>query len=289
MKLSIKKVITKIHTYLALLFMIPLIILGVTGAILTFEDEIEAIFDKNAVVYDENKSFISVDEAINAAKKDYPNHQVTFIIVPNIDTNYIKYRLFMNDPTKKGRKGRKRMMMNPYTGEELGAGERTFIQEFFSVTLGIHRRLLISGWGKYVMAVSTIGLFILALSGIVISLPKRNIFSKKSLKSMFTMKWNRKQPMVNNYYLHKIAGMYLSLVILVIAFTGFSFTFGREYIFPAIAKITFSKPAPKPIKVAVLDTKAPMSDIIENVEKRYGDDQIRYIRMPRKADNVISF
>ena len=95
--------------------------------------------------------------------------------------------------------------------------------------------------------------------------------------------------LVFHYNLHKVMGIYLFLILILIAFTGINFTWGRNYIYPAINFITNAPLPPKAPKIQA--SKAPRNLVaaIHTIEEKYGQNNFRYISMPRKAVDAYKF
>lgn len=77
-----KKAMYKIHTYISLVFCIPLVIACFTGSVLVYKDEINNIL-MPGVIYvvknsDENeqKSKLKFDELREKIEKEYPHHEI---------------------------------------------------------------------------------------------------------------------------------------------------------------------------------------------------------------------
>lgn len=66
MKLISQKTLYKLHTYMSLLFLAPFVIVCVSGSILVYKDEIDAIlYPKKIKVESKNTSRISIDTLSN--------------------------------------------------------------------------------------------------------------------------------------------------------------------------------------------------------------------------------
>ena len=287
-----KKIFVKVHLYLAFIFAIPFLVLGITGAILTFESEIKNYFLKEEYgLENKTKDYSKIkplDEIYTDVLLRYKDYKTTFIIFPR-DSNFL-YRFFMQkkNPIKNGPRGsnRKRVTINPYTGDEVKG--KFFIDKFFGFILTLHRRLFIDDYGRYIIAVSSIGLILVSLIGVYISFPKK-LFNLKGIKSLFLMKFASKG-VYFNYSLHKVLGMYLFLVLIAMAFTGVNFTFGRNYIYPFLEKITFSKPEPKPLKSKPLDKEQiSATQALKIIYDKYGEGSVRYMSLPRKKEDSFKF
>ena len=121
---------------------------------------------------------------------------------------------------------------NPYTGEIIGKYERL---PFFQTMFRLHRWLLGSRpadggiyWGKLLVGISTLLFVFVLLSGVVIWWPRTKKGLRNSLKIVTRRGWPRFW-----YGLHVAGGMYALLLLLLMALTGLSWSFGwyREWVY----------------------------------------------------------
>lgn len=221
----LKKIIEKLHLWLGLASGLVVFVLGITGSIYTFEEELKSHFYKDKLkveeegiplplgtcyetikglnsVFDEmNEKFIKISTA-----KDY---SILFTAYKEHETgshfwlsDHIDYYLDF--------------YVDPYSGKIIKAEDRTF--EFFHVVIALHYCLFLDlSIGKPIVGWATLIFVILLITGIVLWWPK----NKKALKvnTWFrwksTTKWKRK-----NYDLHNIVGFYSMFFALIIALTG---------------------------------------------------------------------
>ena len=124
------------------------------------------------------------------------------------------------------------VFVNPYTGEIVGRYERL---PFFQTMFRLHRWLLGSRpadggiyWGKLLVGVSTLLFVFVLLSGVVIWWPRTKKVLLNSLKIVTRRGWSRFW-----YGLHVAGGMYVLLLLLLMALTGLSWSFGwyREWVY----------------------------------------------------------
>lgn len=73
-----KKTMYKIHTYISLIFCIPLVIVCFTGSVLVYKDEINNILMPGVIyVADGNdKKRLKFDELREKIEKEYPHHEI---------------------------------------------------------------------------------------------------------------------------------------------------------------------------------------------------------------------
>jgi len=119
----------------------------------------------------------------------------------------------------------KTVFINQYTGKILG--EEPDDIEFFTVMYRLHRFLLQSRpkgdgifWGKRIVGISTIIFVFIIITGIVVWTPRRGRSWASHFKISIRHGWHRLW-----YDLHVAGGMYVALLLLVMALTGLTWAF----------------------------------------------------------------
>jgi len=220
----LRKLTGKIHLWLGMTSGIVIIVLGLTGCLYTFIDEIRPL------VYHQ-RLFITTTPAgkmlplrvlKNSAEKAL-NKKVPLLDIEiftdrhrtmvfryrernddaNIYTNY-----FINYD---------KVYMNPYTGEVVKVENAKW--EFFNLVVMMHCTLLLGYLGKQIITWSTVIFIVMLISGLILWWPRNDAAARKrfSFKWKHGASWKRK-----NYDLHQILGFYIFLIAFFIALTGLS-------------------------------------------------------------------
>ncbi len=232
----VKRIILWFHKWLGLTTGIVVVILGLTGCVYTFFDELKLIsypekyyldreYTKDALPLSQLKSsasqYLEADETISRVDL-YPEKSRSWIFrVQEIDPEAFGYWNYF--------KTYKRIFINPYTGQ-LVAIENSKT-EFFQIILQLHMNLLLGKkYGTWVVGISTIVFVITLISGLILWWPKR--WRGKPLKRSLWINWKSKWKRLN-YDLHNVIGIYSFFIALVLAITGLVFTypsFKKSYI-----------------------------------------------------------
>ena len=121
--------------------------------------------------------------------------------------------------------GKKRLSINPYTGETLGW---TKSYPFFQTMRKLHRWLMDppaskgeKSVGKVIVGVTTLLMLFILISGLVIWIPRTRKALKNRLGVSCTKGWRRFW-----YDTHVALGFYATLFLLVMALTGLTWSFG---------------------------------------------------------------
>lgn len=213
-----KKTFRKIHLWLAVPFGLIITIICFTGALLVFEDQVTQLTNRHLYYVESPGSQplpvgTLVEKVESQLTKGAPITGVT--IYPQPDRSYQ-----VNLSAPKGAA----VYIDPYTGEVLGQSQRT---PFFRTVFMLHRWLLDSQpadggifWGKRITGISTLLFVIILLSGIVIWWPR----SRKGLKNGIQIAL-RKGKARFWHDLHAAGGIYVLLLVLVMALTGLTWSF----------------------------------------------------------------
>jgi len=222
-----RNIIRTIHLWLGLLSGLVVFILGVTGCIYVFANDIREAFNKERFFVDAQESpKLPLSRILEAAQQAVgPEFKISRGKIYNAPNRAYEFRALKTDPKAFGYWNHYvyyyRVYINPYTGQV------TFKEDarnsFISIVVAIHTTLLLGkAVGHSVVKWSVICFVALLISGLMLWWPKKN--SKKQFSKAFTIKWNAKFKRLN-YDLHNVAGFYSLLVLLVIALTGLMMSF----------------------------------------------------------------
>lgn len=226
---KLKNSIRKLHLWLGFSSGIIVFILGITGCLYVFEEELKPIvYADHYIVDSPNKNPLPLTELLKTAQdsvgKDFP---IGGIIVPNYKNRSYIFRSYVSNPAEKkiwyweGIEGRKDIFVNPYSGEIIKIKNSEF--EFFRVVMWLHWSLLLNhDIGQPIVGIACIIFVVSLITGLLLWWPK----NKQAAKQRFwfrwkeTTKWKRK-----NYDIHNILGYYSMIFALIIVLTGLVWAF----------------------------------------------------------------
>lgn len=207
---SLKKLNAWLHLWLGLASGIVIVILGITGCILVFEQEIKNI--SSPWLFAEKPAgrvILSPSELYLSVKKALPDKEVHSVwyhgenksAAVTINSDSVVY-------------------VNPYTAKVTAMVHH---EDFFEFIDEGHRRLwLPDKIGKQVIGWSTLIFFVLLISGLVLWWPKK--WNRTGKDQSFKIKWKAKFKRVN-YDLHNVLGFYSLLLALVMCISGLMMSF----------------------------------------------------------------
>nr|WP_084406843.1 PepSY-associated TM helix domain-containing protein [Pedobacter panaciterrae] len=206
------KVISFLHLWLGLATGIILIVVALTGCILSFEDELTPIFYSHEQKVEPTEVRLSADSLVSIAKSVYPEKKIFRIYIPAEKDKSVKTTF----GTKK--KGYDFVYLNQYTGKVLSTGKEN--NRFFQVVLNLHRFLLAGTIGKTITGISCAITFFMVLSGLYLWWPG----NKKALKQRLKVKTDGSNKRLN-WDLHAVPGFYAMIFLFIITLTGLIWSF----------------------------------------------------------------
>ena len=204
---KMRKSLFKWHSYGALIALIPLFIISITGSILVFKVEIDTLLmpDKMLVSADSPNQRLPLDTLTAEIKKQFPRYEIgtweIFDEHTRTDTAYI---------IEQNSNNWFKVYLNQYTGEILSTpvGLSENITDWL---LDLHYKLLLETKGMFVGAIVSVILLFLGISGIVLY--------RKFWSNFFTLRLKKARRIFFSD-LHKMVGIASSPVIIILAFTG---------------------------------------------------------------------
>lgn len=200
----------KWHLYLGIFAGIIVSVVGVTGSILVFQDEIDEALNPTLFHTLEKDRKIPLAEIVPLIRQKYPTLQFSYIFAEEDKPN-LTYQLYDGATQQQ-------IFINPYTAEI--AGKRLYTSSFISIVTNIHRTLLIPMAGRYLVGISSLILLILTITGLRLWIPQK----WKQLKSVLTVNFKMSAKR-QNYDWHNVLGFYSSPVVALLSLTGFCITF----------------------------------------------------------------
>lgn len=211
-----------------------LLILGVTGAILAFEEPIDHMLNPGIWYVKPAAAALPPSQVFAAVHRAFPRKKVSMLMwskAPDLATMAIVG-------------GVGNVFVDPYTGRILGTrGNRYFTQRVHQ----LHIRLWMGDTGSYIMGVAGVVLVFLTASGLYLWWPLKRV-TVATGKS-----WRR-----FNFDLHHAVGFYSSLFLLVLSLTGVIVAFD-EYTVPLLYSMTHSEEADIDTDSTPVESAKPIS------------------------------
>jgi sulfite reductase (NADPH) flavoprotein alpha-component len=217
-KRPIKAALLQVHSIIGLTISLVLALIGVTGATMSFEDEIVAALNGNLLHVEARVTpMLSPDGLVARLQAAGEAGKVSAVTMTSDPAGSARVRFARDDAGTRPSS----LYVDPYDGHILGApvGE-----EFFATVRKLHRWLLIPGdsrgWGRQITGVVAIGLVMMLLSGLVLRWPRH----VRSVRAWLKLNWSMRGRAFQ-WSLHSVAGTWVMLIYLLMAITGLWWSF----------------------------------------------------------------
>jgi len=243
--MTFKKTTLFIHRWLGLISGLVVLIVGLTGCILAFREEVEA-YTKPYLFAKVKSAPLLLPSAVEDQVKHLPGIIPDSIMLSSLQYPGPGHALIVNYHIGKKQSGQ--AYLDPYTGKALKFGKPGF--DFFEFAEHGHRWL----WfpftiGRSIQSSFILAFFVLLISGIILWWPKR--WTTRERRQSFTIETQKGTKRLN-YDLHNVLGFYMSLVALIIVITGLCISL--PWFQGGIYWLTSGGKAAKPFKPALSDT-----------------------------------
>jgi sulfite reductase (NADPH) flavoprotein alpha-component len=205
--MTTKKILFQLHWFFGISAGLILAIMGVTGAIYSYEEPIiKWINPDSFTVTAQPQGLLTPTEIYQRLSQQFPDKKINTITVTSSPTEAAS----VNFAIPNNRRGETKNI-NPYTTEILPDAKG---EGFFHFIEDLHRRLTMGEFGKQLTGASTLILIYFVLSGIYLRWPRKSSWKewfvvKSSLKGRSFL-WN----------LHAVAGTWMVIFYLSLSLTG---------------------------------------------------------------------
>jgi sulfite reductase (NADPH) flavoprotein alpha-component len=228
----------QLHWLLGITLGVVLALMGITGALISFDDDLLALMNRDVVtVATPTITRLSMNELIERLQIAQPNTQVTSVTVFSEANHSARVVLTPNAPrdtangqatssaTKPVNKEAPRprgdtRYVNPYTGELLG-DKQLLGQASLKTIERIHRGMIAGDTGRAVVGASTLALVFFALSGLYLRWPRSGALRWQT--------WFKVHPKLKGrpflWNLHSVIGTWLLPIYLLSSLTGLYFAY----------------------------------------------------------------
>ncbi len=206
--MTVRNAVFQLHWFFGITAGIVLALVGVTGAMLSFEDDLLKALNPGVMTVEPRGQRLSPQalvERVQAQRADAAIASLERSAAPDAPA------VVGFAPPEGERRGERRNV-DPYTGDLL---PKPRYEGFFRTTMQLHRWLVMDDVGKQIVGASTVILVFFCLSGLYLRWPRR----WGSLRTWLALDWRQKG---RNFlwHLHSIVGTWVLLAYLVMSLTG---------------------------------------------------------------------
>jgi uncharacterized iron-regulated membrane protein len=202
-----RKRLWQLHSWLGLVAGLGLLVIGLTGSLLVFHEELEALFNRELVrVEPAPAGRLPLDTLLAQAQRQLPDHEVTGWL-PQYDDPRLADLLYV---IERGHNEWLVATLDPYTGQLL-ASPRLGTTTLTGWLLDLHYTFLADHVGMLLAGLFGVMLCALGVSGVWLY--------RDFWKNVFTLRWNRGARILFSD-LHKFTGIASVAFNLILGFTG---------------------------------------------------------------------
>ncbi|MDF0494268.1 PepSY-associated TM helix domain-containing protein [Bradyrhizobium yuanmingense] len=214
----IKTVLLQVHSIAGLVLAVLLALIALTGAIMSFEDEIVDRLNAGIMhVAPREMPALMPDELVARLGAGQDLGKVSAVMLSSDPTAAVRVRFARDAQGERPNS----LYVDPYDARVLGAPRG---EAFFATVRKLHRWLLIpgdaKGWGRQITGVAALGLIIMLVSGLVLRWPRRVRSVKMWLKPNLGLSGRGL-----HRSLHAVIGTWVLPVYLVMTLTGLWYSF----------------------------------------------------------------
>jgi uncharacterized iron-regulated membrane protein len=199
-----------LHLCAGLAAAVFLLLLGVSGALLVYEEPLNRLLNRSTSYVEARGQPLPLNTVKERLEQRYPGYRVLAFGLPQ-EPDFAGFAA-LGSPAQRRGMG---VSYNPYTAEVLGTDAQT--NRWMSVVHQFHMRLLLGDTGARINGVASLFLVLLALTGLVLWWP-RKLFTLTSGASGRRMVFD----------LHNVTGIYASVFLLIFAVTGAAIAWERQ-------------------------------------------------------------
>jgi sulfite reductase (NADPH) flavoprotein alpha-component len=276
----LKKVLFQVHWFFGITAGLVLALMGMTGAISSFSDEILDAFNPQVVQVQPRASGILPPVELVPRLEANTGKKVAMLWA-NTQGDEAARVSFTPPPGE--RRGELRYF-DPYTGQLQG---EVVGQDFFALVLQLHRYLVLGDFGKQITGACTLILIFFCLSGLYMRWPRQAL----NWRIWLTLDWAKKGRAFK-WDLHSIFGTWCLVFYLVSALTGLTWSY--DWYSNGMTKLLGDAPSGELRKGArpgrgqpILEGSLPTVDYVavwDSIQRVAGPDMVSWnLRLPPVA------
>ena len=223
--MTFKKLTGKIHLWFGFAAGLVVLVSMTAAAIFVWDEELTDWYYADYVFVEAREEALPVSELFAVARQALPGKEISSAEIRNDPDRAYAFTAYKRRKEAGGwtywddHYYWYRVYVNPYTGQVTGVVN--MLTNWIDLTRRLHQNLLLRySIGTWIVGITTLIIFVMVITGLVLWFPK----NMKVLKQRLKIKWNARWRRVN-YDIHNVGGFYTYLVILLLATTGLVWTF----------------------------------------------------------------
>lgn len=270
-----------IHRYAGLMMALFLIVAGVTGSIMAFEDEIDAWLNPQIYEPDSRGAALPITQLVQRIEQQDPRVEVTYIpiVLAAGKSTRVSVRARTDEAGRRFELDFNQLFVDPVSGAILGkrqSGTARFDREhFIPFVIKLHYSLFLPGsWGLWLFGAVALVWTLDCLIALYLTLPRGRPFMEK-----WKPAWQIKRKRFN-FDLHRASGLWTWVVLLILAVSSVSLNLYSEVFKPVVSWFSPFTPTPFDTREVRAEAAAPAFDYDRAVALARAAGEARGIREP---------
>jgi len=257
----------KFHSWLGLIAGLGLLVIGLTGSVLVFKDELDRLLIPGLVTVKQPLDpALSLDSLLTEFRLHLPGYEMTGWLPPAEPG--LSGQVFAK---AHGEKEGKLIYVNPATGEPL-ANPMEWNASVMNWLLELHYTLLGDHVGAFIAGLFALGLCLLGVTGVWLY--------RGFWKTLFLLRWRRSLRIFLSD-LHKMVGITSTAFNLILGFTGAYWNLTH------IIGHWIEGPEPEPVKMVGPAFELPLDDLLSEAQSQIPGFQLRFLSLPETTGGPI--
>lgn len=250
------------HRYLGLTMALFLMIAGLTGSIMAFDDEIDAWLNPQLFQVESRGTALSPQQLVQRVEQQDPRVRVSYMQIAPTPGRSMRVSVSARlDPATQRpyELGFNQLLVDPNVGTILGARQLGALRfdkaHFIPLVIQLHYALLLPGsWGLWLFGAVALLWSVDCFIALCLTFPRGRPFMEK-----WKPAWQIKRKRFN-YDLHRAGGLWTWIVCLILAVSSVSMNLYSEVFKPVVNWFSPITPMPFDTRTARLDPPPPAYD-----------------------------
>lgn len=271
--MRVRKLIFDIHLWVGLTVGLLLVMAGLTGSILVFDEEIDAVLNPGLLSVTPGEERAPLQRVVASVAAAYPEHPVSYIRMPRGPSETYEVTTAGTDPLE--------IFVDPYRGTILGARGTT--EGLINALFDLHVHLLSGETGEQVMGIVGLLTLLLVVTGMVVWWPGVRRWWRG-----FAVRWRSNWKRMN-FDLHRAGGIWSAAFLMVTAATGAGLIFHDAFLAGA-NWVTASPETPEPPAVVPRPGEPwlPLDSLLRQADRALPGGTATYVAFPAVPEAPLS-
>lgn len=262
-----------LHRYVGVMVGILVTIIGLTGSLLVFYQEIDHSLNPQLFQVVPQGKQVSSDSILKPVRQANPDLKLDSIELPRQPEE--TYKVWMKSKDDKW----VQVYVNPYTGAILGS--RQWGRTLMTFIYDIHITLLAGSVGEIVVGICGILLLLLSVTGLILWPGWRRFATG------FKIRWHSPAQLVN-YDIHKVGGILSVVFLVLIASTGAGMIFHTQAEQAVHGLLGTPKPPEPKSTLVASQPRMALDAVLQKADAALPGATTTYISLPDKPDGAIT-